>query len=101
MASGSDPNARLANRLKKKAVPFEYYAPMARRVHVAGTFNDWNPTTCPLKKGPSGKWKAELTLPPGRYEYRYLVDGIWENDQRPVECVPNAFGSWNCVVTIH
>lgn len=86
-------------KLKKKVI-FEYYSPMARNVHVAGTFNDWDLEASPLRKDRSGKWKAALSLPTGRYEYRYLVDGVWENDQRPVECVPNAFGSWNCVVTI-
>ena len=85
--------------LKKKVI-FEYYAPSALNVHVAGTFNDWNPEVSPLKKDRSGKWRATLPLPTGRFEYRYRVDGVWENDQRPVECVPNAFGSWNCVVTI-
>ena len=85
---------------RKKKVIFEYYAPHARMVHLAGTFNQWNIQTCPLKKNPSGKWKAILSLVPGRYEYRYLVDGVWENDQRPMECVPNVFGSWNCVITV-
>ncbi len=85
--------------LKKKVI-FEYYAPLARKVHVAGTFNDWRPEASPLKRDRSGKWKVTLPLPTGRFEYRYLVDGVWENDQRPVECIPNAFGSWNCVVTV-
>jgi 1,4-alpha-glucan branching enzyme len=87
-------------KLNRKKLIFEYFAPQARQVHVAGTFNEWNMESCPLKKDRSGKWKTQLVLPSGRYEYRYLVDGAWENDQRPVECVPNAFGSWNCVVTI-
>lgn len=86
--------------MKKTKVVFEYYAPLAKGVHVAGAFNDWNLQAHPLKKDKSGKWKAELSLPRGRYEYRYLVDGVWENDQRPVECVPNAFGSWNSVITV-
>ncbi len=69
-------------------------------MYVAGAFNDWDAESNSLKKDKSGKWKVELSLPLGRYEYRYLVDGIWENDQRPVECVPNAFGSWNSVVKV-
>ena len=86
--------------MREKEVVFEYYSPMAQKVFLAGTFNQWDLQACPLRKDKSGKWKATLSLPPGRYEYRYRVDGIWENDQRPVECVPNAFGSWNCVVTV-
>jgi len=94
------PNPKNLKKLRGKEVAFEYFAPLAQTVYVAGTFNDWNHQSCPLKKDKSGKWKTQLSLPSGRYEYRYLIDGIWENDQRPVECIPNAFGSWNCVVTI-
>lgn len=100
MSGGKEPKSKSDKKLRKKKVTFEYYAPLARRVHLVGSFHDWNPSACPLKKGRSGKWKIELPLPVGRYEYRYLVDGVWENDQRPVGCVPNAFGSWNCVVTV-
>ena len=84
----------------EKKIEFEYYAPLAKTVELAGTFNDWDPTQVSLKKDRSGKWKAALPLTPGRYEYRYLVDGVWQNDQRPMECVPNAFGTWNCVLEV-
>lgn len=99
MPRGSGSKSKSGRNLGKK-VSFEYYAPLARRVCLAGTFNQWNHEVYPLKKDRSGKWTTALTLPPGRYEYRYFVDGAWENDQRPVECVPNAFGSWNCVITV-
>ncbi len=79
---------------------FEFYAPEAQKVSVGGTFNDWNELKAPLKKDSEGKCKLELSLSPGRYEYRYLVDGVWQNDQRTVECIPNAFGTWNCVVEV-
>ena len=100
MPHGGGPNLNPAKRLNEKKIAFEYFSPQARQVYVAGSFNDWRPESCPLKKDRSGKWTTELKLPSGRHEYRYLVDGVWENDQRPVECVPNAFGSWNCVVTV-
>ena len=99
MFQGNNPNVGSKKGLTKKVI-FEYYAPLARMVQVAGTFNDWNPQASPLKKDKTGKWRTELSLSPGRYEYRYFVDGVWENDQRPVECVPNTFGSWNSVVTV-
>ncbi|OGW79441.1 MAG: hypothetical protein A2Z83_00215 [Omnitrophica bacterium GWA2_52_8] len=83
-----------------KKVSLEFYAPHADRVEVAGSFNNWNGSASALRKGRDGKWKADLRLLPGRYEYRFLIDGNWQNDQNPVECVPNAFGSWNCVLTV-
>lgn len=86
-------------KLRKKVV-FEYYAPHAKEVSLAGTFNAWHPSETLLKRERNGKWKTALTLPSGRYEYRYRVDGSWQNDQHPVECVPNAFGTWNCVFEI-
>lgn len=96
--------ANLSNIMKNKKletkVDFEYYAPQSKKVQLAGSFNGWKPAETPLKKERDGKWKLSLNLPPGRYEYRYFVDGDWQNDQRPVECVPNAFGSWNCVVEV-
>ena len=79
---------------------FEYYAPEAKKVFVAGSFNGWKQDDFPLKKDASGKWKVSLSFSPGRHEYRYLVDGVWQNDQRPGECVPNAFGSWNCILEV-
>ena len=84
----------------EKKVLFEFYAPGAQTVQVCGTFNNWDPSKCPLKKETGGWLRCTLKLPVGRYEYRYMVDGRWENDQRPVVCVPNPFGTWNCVVEV-
>ena len=85
-----------AKVLIKKA-PFEFPAPGAREVSLAGDFNNWDPKTNPMKKDKKGVWKATLSLKPGRYEYRFLKDGSWENDPFCCDCVPNEFGSQNCV----
>lgn len=91
---------RSSKESKNHRVEFEYFAPHALSVYVAGSFNGWDPLKTPLKRDREGRWKAALTLKPGRYEYRYWVDHSWENDQRPVECIPNAFGTWNCVIVV-
>lgn len=83
-----------------KKIEFEYFAPSAVKVSVAGTFNHWNSEKDLMKNDGSGRWKITMLLPPGRYEYRYSIDGTWQNDQRPVECIPNAFGTWNCVLEV-
>lgn len=86
--------------VKTRTVSFEFFAPEAGLVQLAGCFNSWNPEQTPLKKAKNGKWKVTLDLEPGRYEYRFWVDGSWQNDQNPVECVPNPFGTWNCVLEV-
>lgn len=85
---------------KPRKVIFEHYAPQAEKVQLAGNFNDWDPSKTPLRHEGRGKWKVVLELPSGRYEYRFWVDGAWQNDQRTGECVPNPFGTWNCVMEV-
>ncbi len=91
--------AKPTNKLEKDVL-FEFYAPLAQDVRLAGTFNNWDASKHRLKKDSDGRWHLTLKLKTGRYEYRYMVDGNWENDQRPGACVPNAFGTWNCVVEV-
>ena len=87
-------------RVSAKKVSFEYYAPQAKKVQLAGDFNGWNPQKTVLKEGKKGKWEATLSLSSGRYQYRFYVDGNWQNDQKPVECLPNPYGTWNCVIEV-
>ncbi len=83
-----------------KSVSFEFYAPFAGEVCIAGEFNNWDSSKAKLKRGADGHWKLVLNLKPGRYEYRFLVDGNWENDPKSTEFVPNNFGTWNCVIEV-
>ena len=81
-------------------ISFEYFAPSARSVFLAGTFNNWSQDGNPMKKDRNGRWHAALSLAPGHYEYLYFADGTWQCDSEAKECVPNPFGSWNCVVNV-
>ena len=80
-----------------RKVQLELFAPEAQEVHVVGDFNHWNTNANPMEKDEKGIWRASLMLRPGRYEYRFIVDGNWENDPSCSSCVPNDFGSKNCV----
>ena len=81
----------------KGKIKFEYSAPEAKEVSLVGNFNQWNSQTNPMKKDRKGIWKVTLPLEPGRYEYRFLADGNWENDPSCSCCVTNEFGGENCV----
>lgn len=87
-------------RPNKKHRTVSLNAPGARSVVVTGTFCDWANEGHPLKHDGNGTWKATLTLPAGRYEYRFLVDGTWQDDPSCTERVPNPFGTENCVLEV-
>jgi len=83
-----------------KKTSFSYYAPFSSKVTVAGSFNDWNPETWELTKNGKGNWAGKFEIEPGRYEYRFVVDGNWENDQNNNEIVPNSLGTFNNVLVV-
>jgi len=74
--------------------------PKAREVFIAGSFNDWQLAATPLRSVGDGNWIAELALPPGRYEYRFVVDGQWVDDPAASATVPNPFGGLNAVLEV-
>ncbi|HVM46485.1 MAG TPA: glycogen-binding domain-containing protein [Candidatus Acidoferrum sp.] len=61
-------------------VSFDWVFPKARQVFIVGTFNDWQPTATPLRKCGGDRWLLDLALKPGRYEYRFVVDGQMTDD---------------------
>ena len=67
---------------------------------MVGTFNDWKPGATPLNGLHSGKWARELSLAPGRYEYRFVVDGHWIDDPKAEVYVRNPHGGRNAVLQV-
>jgi 1,4-alpha-glucan branching enzyme len=81
----------------QRKIKFELSVPEAKEVSLVGNFNQWNSQANSMKKDKKGIWKTTLSLEPGRYEYRFLVDTNWENDPSCSCCVANEFGGENCV----
>jgi hypothetical protein len=78
-----------ANRFKNKSafatadsVVTFYLRGNTRAAHVtlAGSFNKWQPEALPMFKTDSG-WVANVTLSPGKYWYKFVVDGDWRVDK--------------------
>src|ERR1700748_831104 len=66
----------------------------AERVYVCGDFNEWeSPGLQMIRKPNVGLWEKRLLLPPGRHEYKFMVDGKWQHDPGARENVRNHFGS--------
>ncbi|MBN1571083.1 MAG: AAA family ATPase [Acidobacteria bacterium] len=63
----------------KEGVLFTLHAPEAHQVQLAGDFNSWIPEGYDMQFS-NGVWQKMLELAPGRYRYRYVVDGHWQPD---------------------
>jgi 1,4-alpha-glucan branching enzyme len=87
-------------KAKRRKVNFQIWAPAAKAVSLMGSFNQWNAKTHPMKKDRDGYWHKSIMAVPGRYEYRYLIDGCWENDPANSHCCPNEYGTFNNVVEV-
>jgi 1,4-alpha-glucan branching enzyme len=89
--------SKTEEKILTRKAQFKFPAPEAQKVFLAGEFNQWDHRANPMEKDQQGIWKTTLSLKPGRYEYRFLVDSKWENDPSCSSFVPNEFGSLNCV----
>jgi len=46
------------------------------------------------------QWARELALAPGRYEYRFVVDGKWIDAPKAKAYVSNSHGGSNAVLEV-
>ncbi len=84
-----------------EALVFVTLYPRAKTVQVAGDFNNWQPAKNPMEKAAdNGVWKAKVKLPPGKYRYRLVVDGQWQQDPYNAHTELNPFGGFNSVVEV-
>lgn len=85
------------NRTKKYLFT---YKPLAgeKQVNLFGQFNSWNRQNLLMKDfNGDGVFEIEIPLDPGRYEYKFFVDGKEIVDpENPVK-VPNGMGDFNSV----
>jgi hypothetical protein len=51
-------------------------------------------------KNNDGTYRCRLMLPPGEYQYKFLVDEKWRSDSLNPDFVPNEFGSLNSVLLV-
>ncbi|HWE93000.1 MAG TPA: AAA family ATPase [Tepidisphaeraceae bacterium] len=73
----------------------------ASKVLIAGDFNGWSAVASPLQNATGqGPWTIRLPLGPGRYRYRFIVDGRWVTDPHNTYVETNQFGELNNVVEV-
>ena len=84
-----------------KKVTFKIATDPGSKVFVAGSFNNWDVDQLQLRDNPdSGEYKITLPLPPGRHEYKFVVNGEWRLDPNCPDWQPNSMGTLNSVVSV-
>jgi len=82
-------------------VRFRLSAKGARRVALAGSFNQWRADDIVLEPvSDGGVFAGTVTLPPGNYEYMFVVDGKWITDPAADERRDDGFGRQNALLRI-
>jgi chromosome partitioning protein len=73
-------------------------------VRIAGDFNGWVPdkgVRSVIESDDGARvWTKILHLPPGTYQYRYVVDGEWREDPVNDDTAPSPTGRVNSVLTV-
>ena len=87
-------------KAQNKRITFKLEAPEAKETILVGDFNNWDVVKHRMKKDNKGRWNKIVTLSPGRYAYKFLVDGEWQNDPSNEQVVPNCFGTLNNFVNV-
>lgn len=74
----------------------------AEEICLVGNFTDWQPEKIRFKKQPDGFWRAEIEmLPPGKYCYKFLVDGErWTEDASNGLKEADGFGGFNSILHV-
>jgi chromosome partitioning protein len=77
----------------ESGVLFTVYSPEAANVYLAADFNEWKPEREPLFdiEG-NGVWQRIVNLKPGRYQYKFVVDGKWIKDPANPNLLNGPFG---------
>lgn len=83
--------------LVRVPVIFDPQGKRYQQVWIAGQMNDWNPGRNPLQFNGT-IWETELSLTPGNYQYKLVIDGQWISDPANPDTVSNGIGGYNSLL---
>jgi 1,4-alpha-glucan branching enzyme len=79
---------------------FRFEAAAAAEVCLAGDFNRWKVCDARLSRVGEDVWSVSMELPPGRYEYMFVVDGQWVTDPHAMGFHDDGFGNRNAILVL-
>ena len=87
-------------KAQNKRITFKLEVSGVKEVILVGDFTSWDEKKHIMKRDKKGIWSKLVTLAPGRYEYKFLVDGEWQNDPSNDQVVSNSFGTLNNLLNV-
>ena len=93
-------NIKSQQTVKRRRITFSFESTDADKVVLMGDFNNWNPKTHPMKNDGNGIWSKTVVLSPGKYEYKFFVDGKWKKDPQNDHACSNCFGTQNSLLDL-
>ena len=85
---------------KRQMVVLNFDEIECSRLQLAGDFNDWIPDRNIETRKVNGHWQKIFTADPGVYEYRLVIDGIWQQDPTNAVEIPNETGTINSLLQV-
>jgi 1,4-alpha-glucan branching enzyme len=73
--------------------------PNAKKVFLAGDFNNWVPENLAMKKA-GNDWICSVYLSPGKHKYKFIVDGNWITDPANKTWEQNEHNTGNSVIWV-
>lgn len=89
-------------RIEKDRIIFSFHDDAASSVDLVGDFNGWARASDKFRKFAGGIWRASIPCrPPGRYRYKFLVDGErWTEDRSHGLKEEDGFGGFNSILEL-
>ena len=87
---------------KKARSVFTFRGDPGSVVYLAGSFNNWDPQGLKMvDKDGNGLYSVSVTLAPGIYEYKFVINGVWTLDPDPDrDWTQNGLGTLNSVLRV-
>ncbi len=83
-----------------REVVLDYPQSECAKLQIAGDFNDWLPDNGVETRVDGDTIHKVLRVEPGAYEYRIIVDGVWQQDPTNPYEVPNRLGGANSLLRV-
>ena len=84
-----------------RCVSFHLKTAPNSEVYLSGSFNHWNGAAEKMTDSTDrGEYYIAHMLPPGTYEYKFVVNGEYRSDPECPDSVVNEFGTLNSVIHV-